>query len=80
MTGVVTIRFFAAARAAAGTSETTLAAGDLDTLRAGLAEKFGGDLARVLSISSFLVDGVVARGGALAEGAVVDVLPPFAGG
>ncbi|HEY1179852.1 MAG TPA: MoaD/ThiS family protein [Phytomonospora sp.] len=77
---MVTVRFFAAARAAAGTSETTLAAADLDTLRAALAEKFGGELPRVLSVSSFLVDGVVARGGPLAEGAVVDVLPPFAGG
>ncbi|MBB6039943.1 molybdopterin converting factor small subunit [Phytomonospora endophytica] len=76
----MTVRFFAAARAAAGTPETTLAAADLDTLRAGLAEKFGGELARVLSVSSFLVDGVVARGGPLAEGTVVDVLPPFAGG
>ena len=78
---MVTVRFFAAARAAAGTSETTFAAGDLEGLRAGLGEKFGGDLARVLGVSSFLVDGVVARGGApLEEGAVVDVLPPFAGG
>jgi len=77
---MVTVRFFASARAAAGTPEATLAVADLDALRAGLTEKFGADLARVLSISSFLVDGVVARGGPLAEGAVVDVLPPFAGG
>lgn len=75
---MVTVRFFAAARAAAGTRETTVSCASLDELRALLGEKYGPELARVLSISSYLVDG--ARDGALHEAAVVDVLPPFAGG
>ncbi|MEV0648040.1 MoaD/ThiS family protein [Phytomonospora sp. NPDC050363] len=77
---MITVRFFAAARAAAGTNETTLDAPDLDTLRTQLADKFGEPLARVLSVSSFLADGVATRGGPLADGVTVDVLPPFAGG
>jgi len=42
----------------------------------------GPALARVLSVSSFLVDGTVCRSAtaALPDGATVDVLPPFAGG
>lgn len=75
---MLTVRFFAAARAAAGTRETTVPAASLDELRAILGEKYGPDLTRVLSISSYLVDGV--SGGPLREDSVVDVLPPFAGG
>ena len=81
MRNAVTVRFFAGARAAAGVREAEVAARDLDELKAVLGETYGEGLARVLKVSSFLVDGVVARdGGTLAAGAVVDVLPPFAGG
>ncbi|GLZ77733.1 thiamine biosynthesis protein ThiS [Actinorhabdospora filicis] len=75
---MVTVRFFAAARAAAGTTETSLDAASLTELREFLGEKYGPELTRVLSISSYLVDGT--RDGDLRDGAVVDVLPPFAGG
>jgi len=76
-----TIRYWAAARAAAGTTEepcegTTLGA-VLDAARA----QRGPEFARVLAHSSFLIDGVRARPDtALAENAVIEVLPPFAGG
>ena len=45
------------------------------------AAAHGAGLARVLSVASFLVDGVrTSRDAALADGATVEVLPPFAGG
>ncbi len=76
-----TIRYWAAARAAAGTSEepfegTTL--GDvLDTATAAR----GAEFARVVAHSSLLVDGVRARRETpLDDHAVIEVLPPFAGG
>ena len=76
-----TIRYWAAARAAAGTSEESC---EGDTLGAALdrarAER-GPEFARVLAHSSFLIDGVRARADTpLAENAVIEVLPPFAGG
>ena len=50
-----------------------------DGIRAAAAH--GPDLARVLSVASFLVDGVrTGRDGALDDGVTVEVLPPFAGG
>jgi len=83
----VTVRYWAAAKQAAGVAEETL---DADTLAgaitAALARR-GQDprLRAVLDHSSFLVDGwAVGRGGGedvvLPEAAVIEVLPPFAGG
>jgi len=82
---VLTVRFFAAARAAAGVAEEKVpaeAAGTLEALRATLVQSHGEALAKVLSIASFLVDGVAWRDATLAlpADATVDVLPPFAGG
>lgn len=83
----VTIRYWAAAKAAAGVAEQTV---DADTLAGALAaavasrpddDRFSGVLAR----SSFLVDATPIGRAAkesvlLGDGAVVEVLPPFAGG
>jgi molybdopterin synthase sulfur carrier subunit len=80
----ITVRYFAAARAAAGVAEERLPVGA--ELRVGelarrLGERHGADLARVLAASSFLVDEVAATPDrTVPRGAVVDVLPPFAGG
>jgi sulfur-carrier protein len=82
----VTLRYWAAARDAAGVAEQRVAA---ETLAAALA--LAGDpvvrqaLARVIERSSFLIDGTpVGRRAAesvqLSDGAVIEVLPPFAGG
>jgi molybdopterin synthase sulfur carrier subunit len=82
----VTLRYWAAAREAAGVTEQVVAA---DTLAGALA--LAGSVAvrprllPVLERSSFLIDGAqVGRRGAetvqLTEGAVIEVLPPFAGG
>jgi molybdopterin synthase sulfur carrier subunit len=83
---VVTMRYWAAAKDAAGVAEEIVTA---DTLAAALqvirgrrpADRFSG----VLSRSSFLVDGHpvgtrAADGVQLADGNVIEVLPPFAGG
>jgi molybdopterin converting factor small subunit len=76
-----TIRYWAAARAAAGTAEEPFDGPDLATVLAAAEERHGADLARVLARCSFLVEGVRARPGTeLPDGAVVEVLPPFAGG
>lgn len=80
----VTIRYFAAARAAAGTEIETLAISDgatvadlIDVLTARDAA-----LARVLARCSYLRDGVAVRDmdSELRGAQTIDVLPPFAGG
>jgi len=79
----ITVRYFAAAEEAAGVGEESWEAAGvitLDALRQELGRKYGGEMARVLRTGSFLVDGVVRRDGGAVSGAVVDVLPPFAGG
>jgi molybdopterin converting factor small subunit len=83
----VTVRYWAAARQAAGVAAETL---DADTLAGAIAAvlaRRGQDprFRSVLDRSSFLVDGSAAGGrGAgevvLPEAAVIEVLPPFAGG
>jgi molybdopterin converting factor small subunit len=83
----ITVRYFAAARAAAGTESETV------TVRSGatVAELVDGltgrntRLATVLSRCSYLCDGIairddVANSRRLRAGETIDVLPPFAGG
>jgi sulfur-carrier protein len=79
---VVTVRYFAGARAAAGVDTEDRPAATLDELVRGLTDAHGEKLARVLTACSFLVDGTTTRDRtlALSPGSVVDVLPPFAGG
>jgi molybdopterin converting factor small subunit len=78
----VTVRYFAGARAASGVDTETRAAASLGELVGQLVDAHGERLERVLTACSFLVDGTQTRDRAmsLAPGAVVDVLPPFAGG
>ena len=82
MEDTITVRFFAGARAAAGTAEDVLPAGcTLDELVAILAARYGSRLAKVLACASFLVDGAPCHQRDRPLPAVtVDVLPPFAGG
>lgn len=81
-----TIRYWAAARAAAGVAEEPYDAETLaDALGVAQAERRSEDFDRVLGCSSFLIDGspVGTRehlAVILPEGGVVEVLPPFAGG
>jgi molybdopterin converting factor small subunit len=83
----VTIRYFAAARAAAGTDSQTVTARPGVTVAEvldGLAEP-NEQLSTVLSRCSYLCDGIAVGKEAAAVRAVesdqtIDVLPPFAGG
>jgi len=89
---IVTLRYWAAAKDAAGLAEERVDAGDLAAaLAAGIAaaaarEPASADRLRlVIARSSFLVDGEPAgtrrpEAVPVADGAVVEVLPPFAGG
>jgi molybdopterin converting factor small subunit len=80
-TGTVTVRYFAAAAEAAGTTTETLAARTAGELRAAMEAAHGVDLARVLTRCSLLADGVrLSDDTTPVTGATVDVLPPFAGG
>jgi molybdopterin converting factor small subunit len=80
----VTVRYFAGAKAAAGTpAESITVPGDATVggLVEELVRRHGSQLARVLAASTFLVDEVA--GGperSLRDRTQVDVLPPFAGG
>jgi len=81
------MRYWAAAKQAAGVAEERVAAATLaEALAAARARRPSArDFEAVLERSSFLVDGEQAgrRGPAevaLGDGAVVEVLPPFAGG
>jgi molybdopterin synthase sulfur carrier subunit len=78
----ITVRYFAGARAASGVDTETRDAQTLDQLVGQIVNAHGEKLERVLTACSFLVDGTSTRDRALvlAPGAVVDVLPPFAGG
>ena len=86
-----TLRFWAAAREAAGAAEETVGAATLaealdEAVRRRGGERGGGaPLSRVLQQSAVLLDGVqvgrAERGSVrLPDGAVVEILPPFAGG
>jgi sulfur-carrier protein len=76
----VTVRYWAAARAAADMAEEKVSAETLADLLATVGRERPA-LADVLAICSFLVDGErLDPAAALADGAVVDALPPFAGG
>ncbi|TFV67826.1 UNVERIFIED_ORG: MoaD/ThiS family protein [Bacillus sp. AZ43] len=78
----VTVRYFAGARAASGVDTESRDAASLDELVGQIVADHGERLERVLTACSFLIDGTTTRdrSHALSPGAVVDVLPPFAGG
>jgi molybdopterin synthase sulfur carrier subunit len=79
MSATVTIRYWAGARRAAGVDEDTAVAATVGELRTVLAAR--GELAKVVEVASFLVDSSPSSDASqLYDGAVVDVLPPFAGG
>jgi len=96
---IVTLRYWAAAKEAAGIAEETITAGTLAEAlaaargRSGQRDDSGQDgqdgqdarLRAILARSSFLIDGLPVGTRApdavvLSDGAVIEVLPPFAGG
>ena len=81
----VTVRYFAAAQAAAGVKEEVMDLPDggtvaelLDRVRS----RHGEQLSQVLARSSLLLDTVAVRDPLIVAGprATLDILPPFAGG
>jgi sulfur-carrier protein len=85
----VTVRFFAAARAASGAGERLLTVSDPATIASALdaartavpdADRAGFDA--VMARCSFLVNEIATgdRENPLRDGDLIDVLPPFAGG
>jgi molybdopterin synthase sulfur carrier subunit len=80
----ITVRYFAAARAAAGSDSEQLnvRSGATVSERVDRLGDRSQELARVLSRCSYLCDGVAVRDHAqpLLAGNTIDVLPPFAGG
>jgi sulfur-carrier protein len=84
-TATATLRYWAAAKAAAGVASDEVPAGSLAESLAQVRARHDDRFAAVLERCSYVVDGdpVGGRDHAavrLADGAVVDVLPPFAGG
>jgi sulfur-carrier protein len=76
----VTIRYFAAARSAAGESTATADAASIRELIATVSTDRP-ELARILNVCTFLLDGERADPTTpLHPGAQIDALPPFAGG
>jgi molybdopterin synthase sulfur carrier subunit len=80
----VTVRYFAAARAAAGAESESVMLRPGTTV-ADLVQRLavpGTRLATVLNRCSYLCDGIAVRDDtkALRPGDTIDVLPPFAGG
>ncbi len=84
---IVTFRYWAAAKEAAGTAEETIKADTLAGALAAVGQRAAGGarFRAVLARSSFLVDGAPVGVRApdavvLDDAAVIEVLPPFAGG
>lgn len=80
---MVTFRLYAAARAAAGADAAQVPAGPTSEVIAGLVASQPPQFATVLSVCSLLADGRrldPQDDAPLADGTVIDVLPPFAGG
>ncbi|MCR6484287.1 MoaD/ThiS family protein [Amycolatopsis sp. OK19-0408] len=81
----IVVRYFAAARAAAGAEEEKVqlpAGARVSDAVAELRQLHPEGLPRILDAVSYLLDGIAVRDltRPLTDGAELDVLPPFAGG
>jgi molybdopterin synthase sulfur carrier subunit len=80
-----TVRFWAAARSAAGVADETYDAATLADALAAIRDRHGPPMVRLLERCSFVVDDATVDAREpervpLSEGGVLEVLPPFAGG
>ena len=76
----VTVRYWAAARAAAGVASDVVSGATVDEV-VSVAVALHPALRPVAAVATFLVDGSAApRSRPVQAGATVEVLPPFAGG
>jgi molybdopterin synthase sulfur carrier subunit len=81
----VTVRYWAAARSAAGCESDELSGATLADVIAAAGALHPGGLPMLLDICAYLIDGRPAKRTEagrvmLTSGAVIEVLPPFAGG
>lgn len=77
----IRVRFFAAARDAAGTDHALLDCASVAELLEQVTDRFGSRMAQVLAASSLLCEGCrLSPDDVLTDGSEVEVLPPFAGG
>jgi molybdopterin converting factor small subunit len=78
----VTVRYFAAAAEAVGSTQEQYQCASLGALREAMTRRHGTAVDPVLARCAWLVDGAYADDPALPlrDGVTVDVLPPFAGG
>ncbi len=87
-TRTVTVRYWAAARDAAGCASEELSGATLGEVLEAAVRLHGGELERLLGICSYLVDGTPVQRAAATDHVlpagtapvVVEILPPFAGG
>lgn len=78
---MITVRFFAAAREAAGTDQAQFDCASVADLHEQLAGRFGARMSQVLAASSLLCAGTrLGDDDELPDRSELDVLPPFAGG
>jgi molybdopterin synthase sulfur carrier subunit len=82
---VTVVRYFAAAKAAAGVAEDPVEPGTLADVLSSVRARHDERFSTVLSVCSFLVDGAPVGTRApetvvVGADALVDCLPPFAGG
>jgi sulfur-carrier protein len=78
----VVVRYFAAARDAAGVAQESVEADTIGGCLSVIEAAHGPELQRVMKVCTFLVDGLHARDldRQLHGDVELDVLPPFAGG
>ena len=78
--GSVTVRYWAGARAAAGTEQDHVAGSTVADAVAAVCALHPA-LEPIVAVSTLLLDGrAVGRDAVLVDGSVLEVLPPFAGG
>lgn len=82
---MITVRYFAGAKAAAGVPSEQVSLAERDTVAdvlTVLSDRHGAAFTKVLSASSLLLNEVAVRDRSVRPptGATLDVLPPFAGG
>lgn len=80
VTGAVTVRYWAGARAAAGTEQDVVHGVSVGDVVAAVTALHPA-LEPIAAVSTLLLDGRAVTGDtALADGSLLEVLPPFAGG
>ena len=79
-TGEITVRYWAAARAATGVDSEQVTGADVGGVVDAAIDRHP-DLSRVARVATLLLDGrAVGRDAPVTVGATLEVLPPFAGG